>query len=395
MRWFPVDRLATRLARAQLEGVPRFLAGAATTAVPAGARLLGDAVSVDSDGVASVELISDRQLATGQSARQDLWAQFLSTLTQDPTVTALTLKVDGVAVDLPGVQAPISSVSRVGFPDTFPATALAKPVVRRGATVTVFDPSLTQQQGRSTTAPAAYPQVPAGYTALALSADGGEIAAVDPGGDGLSRWRDGTRYEVPGTGSDLGAPSYDERGFLWVGDASGPDRLGTVDLTADPADPQAAAVQPVEAGWLSGRRVTQAKVAPDGDRVVVLSTAVDGSDPRVDLAGVTRGEGGRPVRLASPRRLGVGLRSAQGLTWVDDEQVVSIVATGGEDASPVMFSVAGEVTALPEVDGARAVAAAGSESDLYVVTDAGRLLSRSGVGWVDSGPARDLAVPAR
>ena len=62
-RWFPVDKLATRLARAQLVPVPAHLADAAVTAVPAGARLLGDAVSIES-GVATVNLIS------GQAGRR-------------------------------------------------------------------------------------------------------------------------------------------------------------------------------------------------------------------------------------------------------------------------------------------------------------------------------------
>ena len=100
--WFPVDKLATRLARAQLLDVPAHLAGAATTAVPAGARILGDAVSVDA-GVATVNLISSR-LQPGEATRENLWAQFVSTLTQDPSVARVSLFVDGVPVDLAGAR---------------------------------------------------------------------------------------------------------------------------------------------------------------------------------------------------------------------------------------------------------------------------------------------------
>ena len=38
VRWFPVDRLATRLARAQILPLPEHFDGAAVTAVPLGAR---------------------------------------------------------------------------------------------------------------------------------------------------------------------------------------------------------------------------------------------------------------------------------------------------------------------------------------------------------------------
>ena len=396
VRWFPLDRLATRLARAQLDPVPDHLLGAATTAVPAGARLLGDAVSVDVNGVVSVNLISSR-LAPGQATRQNLWAQFLTTLTQDPTVTALELAIDGVPVDLDGVDGPVSSLDRVGFPAEQPVTSSTRPVVRRGSALAVFAPTASLQgQNRQAGTTPSYPAVPAEYTHLALSADGGELAAVDPSGDGVSRWRGTTRYEVPGFGADVGSPAYDRRGFLWVGGVGNDraDRLWVVDTRADPADASAAAARPLEASWLDGRVVLEARVAADGDRVVVLSTRADGSGVSLDLAGVVRGAGQRPERLSAPMHLGTGFTSAMALTWLDDRQVATVAAVGRAPARPVVVGVDGAVTPLPEAPGARLLATTGGERNLYVVTSAGRLLARSGVRWVDSGPASDLATAA-
>lgn len=395
VRWFPLDRLASRLARAQLDPVPDHLVGAGITAVPAGSRLLGDAVSVDADGVASVNLVASR-LAPGEVTRQNLWAQFLTTLTQDPSVSAVSLAVDGVPVDLDGVDGPVESLSRVGFPAAAPSASSTKPVVRRGAEVTVFDPSAgTRQQGRPAPPTGGYPSVPADFTHLALSADGSELAAVDPSGDGLSRWRGGTRYEVPGFGTDVGAPAYDRRGFLWAGGVGeGAQRLWVVDTRTDPADPAASAASAVRADWLAGRRVLEARVAADGDRVVVLSTRADGRAPTLDLAGVIRGSAQRPERLSAPLRLGVGLTVARGLAWLDDEQVVTVAGTRSAGPRPLVVSVGGSLSELTAAPGARALAATGGERDLYVLTDEGRLLSRSGSRWVDSGPADDLAAAA-
>ncbi len=370
VRWFPLDRLPTRLARAQLDPVPDHLVGAGTTAVPAGTRLLGDAVSVDAGGVASVNLIAGK-LAPGEATRQNLWAQFLTTLTQDPTVTAVLLAVDGVPVDLAGLDGPVSSLSRVGFPAEAPAGTTTKPVVRRGSAVSVFDPSANaQQQGRQTASPDdSYPAVPPEYTRLALSADGREIAAVDPSGDGISRWRGTTRYEVPGFGSDVGAPAYDRRGFLWAGGVgSRTQRLWVADTRPEPSDPEASKATPVTADWLAGRRVVEARVAADGDRVVVLSVGPDGSGPTLDLAGVIRGDGQRPERLSAPLRLGVPFTAAAGLTWLDGEQVATIAAIGSAAPRPVVLGVDGSLTPLAEVPGARTVATTGNERDLYVVT---------------------------
>jgi len=197
-------------------------------------------------------------------------------------------------------------------------------VVRRGTRVDVFDPTAgTRQQDRPATPPGGYPAVPADDTHLALSADGAELAAVTPSGDGLSRWRGSTRYEVPGLGVDVGAPAYDRRGFLWVG-------------------------------------------------------AV----------------GQRPAQVAAPLHLGVPFTAARGLAWLDEQQIATIAATRGSGARPLVLSVDGSVSTLTAAPGARTVAATGGERGLYVLTDKGRLLSRSGVRWVDSGPADDLATAA-
>jgi hypothetical protein len=392
VRWFPLDKLATRLARAQLDPVPGYLEGAAATAVPEGARLLGDAVSVDESGLATVNIVGPR-LGPEESTRQDLWAQFITTLNQDLSVTRVALSVNGTPVDVVGLDGPAASLADVGFPPR-PTTELARPVVRRGADVTVFDPAGTLQ-GEVQPGIGAYAQVPAGYTRLALSPDGAELAAVDPGGVGLSRWRDRTRYEVPGFGTQVGAPSYDRRGWLWAGGVgSGDDRLWVVQVGADPADPEAAAATPVGADWLGGRRVVESRVSPGGDRVAVLSTRPDGSGARVDLAGVVRGTGGRPERLAEPLGLSTTLTDLVGLTWVDSTSVATIGRIGSRAAAPTILGVDRDVRALPEVPGARSIASTGGERDLYVVTDEGRLLARSSPGWTDSGRADDLAVAA-
>ena len=138
-RWFPVDKLATRLARAQLVPVPPHLADASVTAVPAGARLLGDAVSIDS-GVATVNLLSNTKLSAGESTRQNLWAQFVSTLTQDTGVTGSSCRSTACRSTSPASTALPATLAEVGF-TTPPTPTLARPVVRRGDDVVVFDPA--------------------------------------------------------------------------------------------------------------------------------------------------------------------------------------------------------------------------------------------------------------
>jgi hypothetical protein len=394
-RWFPVDKLATRLARAQLSPVPAHLSGAAVTSVPAGARLLGEAVSIE-NGIATVNLISG-QLSAGESTRQNLWAQFLSTLTQDTGVTGVELSVDGVPVNIGGLDGPAATLDEVGFPTVVTPT-LARPVVRRGDDVVVFDPTtLGDQEPRQPVVSSSYPRVLHTYTRLALSADGTELAGVDPDRDGISRWRGTNRYEVPLDAVDVGNPSYDRRGYLWVGGVGTKDanaaRLWVVDQSVNPAEPRAAATA-VTASWLEGRRVLESRVAPDGDRVAVLSTRLDGSDTRIDLAGIVRARSGLPQRLAQPLRVGASLTGATSLAWLDDRTLAAIGSLDGKTVRPVVLSVGGDVRGLTPVPNAVSIASTGGERDLFVVSSTGRLQRRAGSQWLDSGPATDLAVAA-
>ena len=393
VRWFPVDRLATRLARAQILPLPEHLDGAAVTAVPSGARLLGDAVSINS-GVATVNLISSK-LAPGQTTRQNLWAQFVATLTQDPAVTRVSLSVDDVPVNLLTLDGSAGTLAEIGFIPPPPVT-LAAPVVRRGEEVAVFDPSsLGDQEPREPADQRAYPAVPAGFSRLALSADGSEVAAINPGGDGISRWRDANRYVVPLPGGAVGSPSYDRRGWLWVGavgaGGAGAPRLFVVNTASDPAGGDAAAVA-IEAAWLAGRRVLEARVSPDGDRIAVLSTAADGRDARIDLTGIVRSRAGQPQRLASPLRLGASLSRATSLAWLDERTLTALGVLEGSMLQPVIVTVGGGVRALTAAPDAVAITSTGGERALWVTTSTGRLLGRAGSQWVDSGPATDLAV---
>ena len=395
-RWFPVDKLATRLARAQLAPVPAHLADATVTAVPDGARLLGDAVSIDS-GVATVNLISNTKLSAGETTRQNLWAQFVSTLTQDTGVSRIALSVNGVPVNIGGLEGSAGTLAEVGF-NTETGPVLARPVVRRGDDVTVFDPTtLGDAEPRQPVVSGSYPPVLHTFHRLALSADGAELAGVDPDGNGISRWRGTNRYEVPLDATAVGNPAYDRRGFLWMGGvgskgAKAP-RLWVVDLSANPADPRAAATA-VEAGWLGGRRVVEARLAPDGDRVAVLSTKDDGSDTRIDISGVVRAQGALPKRLADPLRTGASLVRATSIAWLDDSTLAAVGTLDGKTWRPMVVSVGGEVRGLTAVPNAVSIASTGGERDLWVVTTAGRLHSRAGSQRVDSGPATDLAVAA-
>ena len=318
VRWFSIGKgLATRLARAQLGDVPAYLQGAARSDVPIGTRLTVDAVPID-NGLATVDLTATKP-GGDPVRRQNLWAQFVATMTQVPEVQRVALKVEGSELDLPGVERPPSSLADLDFPQPA-ASPSALPVMRTGSQLFAIEPSQLGDQrdsepGRRPASPAS---ISTGWVWLALSKGSEEVAAV--GGDRaeLSRWRGSGQIRVPYFGSGLTRPTYDTQGVLWVGGKeAGAARIWAINTAADPSDAQRTRPTRVGVDWLRKRTVVSVRVAPDGQRVAVISTNSGGADPRVDVAGVVRSANGLPERLAEPLRVAPALSLARDLVWVD------------------------------------------------------------------------------
>jgi hypothetical protein len=397
IRWFPLGKgLATRLARAQLGDVPAYLQGAARSDIPVGTRLTVDAVPVD-NGLATVDLTATKP-GGDPIRRQNLWAQFVATLTQVPEVSRVALKVEGTNLELPGLSTAPSGLADLGFPA--PAAGSPAPsLLRTGALLFRVDPAQLADQGGTdpSRTPAQPPAIPQGWVWLALSRNGQEVAAV--GGDRaeLARWRGSSQISVPFFGSGLTPPAYDSQNFLWVGgQANGRTLLWTVNASADPADAESTRPMLVDARWLSGRVVVAQRIASDGQRVAVISTGPGGQDPHVDVAGVVRAANGRPEKLADPVRIASTLTLARDLVWVDQTTVAVLGRIS--PSSPVRVwtaEVGGRLLAaeVSDVPGARAVTTTNGERGLVVTTDDGEVLLRAGSSWLAIAEGSDFAVP--
>lgn len=392
-RWFPRDHLATRLARAQLGAPPAYLAGAVRNSIPGGSRLTADSVSV-TNGVARVEITGP--VPTDRTQREDVWAQLVSTLLQDPTVQAVSIRIGDVTLELPDVDLPVRTIDQVNFPN-FPQVPPGRPVIRRGDVLYLLPSASTVETDprRSDLT-----NITPDFRFLALSADGTDVAAVDPDGQGISRFRGTNRYDMPFIGTKVGHPAYDVRGYLWAGAAGLEDRsevrLWAFNTAGDPAVDRPPAT-PVAAPWLAKRRVVESRPSLQGDRVAILHTAQDGTGAQVSVAGVTRGPEGAPLRLSEPLRLGPSLVGPTGLVWVSDLSVATIARRAGADERPrpYLLSIDGEEQALAETPTGVSITTPGGERDLVVTTSAGTVLRRAGQQWLSLGEGTDVAVPAR
>ncbi len=397
VRWFALDRLATRLARAQLEPVPDYLEGAAKSAIPSGARLTVDAVPVQG-GVAGVDLTTS-QLDSEPATRQNIWAQFVATLTQAPEVQRVALTVEGAEL-MPGFSQSPATVEDLGFP-TIAEPEHAKPLMRRsnGRVITIessalLDPATGGPTGTATS----YPVLTGSWLGLAQSLTGLEVAAVSADRTQLSRWRRADRIAVPAFAGGLSRPAYDRHDMLWVGGVgtgrSAAIRVWAVNAAADPSDAKNSAPRPVPAEWLRGRVVVSLRVSADGQRIAVLSTKPNGTDPRVEISGIVRAPNGIPERLSGHLRVGGTLTLARDVVWVDAVTVAILGRVSPkEPVKPYIVPLGGPMDeSLDPVAGAVALTTTGGPRGLVVTTDRGSIVVRAGRRWIELGKGLDLVV---
>ncbi len=393
VRWFGLDRVPARLARALLEPVPQHLLGTVTSAVPAGTRIAGDAVAV-ANGIATVNLMSPG-LPTDQVLRQNLWAQVVATVGQAPQVTAVQLLGDGSPVPVvEGLEA-VRVPQEVGFPSP-PSTALtAYPLVRRGQLLTVFTPAPFEgraapvQLGGTT-----YPAVPSTIDDLALSRDGVDLVGV-AGGRAELFWSQGSAMvAVPRFATDLSPPRFDTREVLWVGGRTLGDGRPRLHV-ATRADLRAGrAPRALDVPWLEGRRIAEVVVSPAGDRVAVLSRNSAGQGARIDISGIDRDPDGRPTALGGALRLATESDTPLGLVWLGETSLATIEVTKGRPGVPVVIDLAGTRRELPPIANARQLRTIGGERSLVVLTGDGVIQVRSGAQWISAGSGAQVIVPA-
>ena len=398
VRWLPLDKQATRLARASLDPVPTYLAGAAQSSLATGVTLTVDAVPVVR-GVATVDLAA-AGLPPDPTARKNIWAQLVATLTQASDVSSVTVTVEGAALSLPDVAGPVSSVAEFGMSLEPPAPD-AKPVLRVGDRVLPLAVPRILSPGDDglTDVRTPFPDVSQEWSGLAESRSGEEIAAVGPDGSELARWRHDRVIEVPFFATDLTRPSYDRHDILWIGGrgtgAYSQVHLWAVNTAADPADRARSRPIPIRVRWLVGRDVVAVRVSPDGQRVAVLSTDADGGDLAVQVSGIVRRPNGVPSGL-SPAGNDVApyLTRAADVTWISTTRVAVLGRMGAEDRlRPYLIDVGGERESLSEVPDAASITTTGGERGLAVVTGDDQVVLRAGQTWLTAPVGSDLAVP--
>jgi hypothetical protein len=357
-RWYPAVNLATSVVKGLLAGPAPLLRDAVKTAVPQGAVLTPEAVTVR-DGQAEVVLGPS---AAVQAADHDLLvAQIQETLVQQ--VAQVRTVVVQAGADGPQLQGN-KQLLTIGQAQAAAAGAEMLASDANGDRLVAFGAPPTPVAGVAalTGLDARSPARSENGAMRAFLRGPNELATVPTASQPAQ-----TLLQQP----NLAAPSVDRFGWVWTASS------GTV-YAVDGRNPGVS----LTPKWLAGRLVKAVRVSRDGTRIAIVSSGPTGQDGvSIDVAGIARDERGGPQQLSDrTQRVGAALTVADSLVWYDDD-LLGVLARGPGSATVWEVPLGGPSKALPDVAGGVALAGWRTERTLLVATGDGRLLIFSGPTW--------------
>ena len=353
IRWFPATAATgTRLVNALLRGASTWLRPAVVSAIPSGTKLSIDAVAVE-DGVALVDLTA-RALVASRADRSLMKAQLEATLSQLTSVSEVAISIERSRQEILDSSAEVREL---------PARYLGV-VSENGLELISSSEQAFFQPGKE------FFELN-GVSEIALSSRLGWVAALtDYGLVRTQGERPGVDVELIDSRAGIAGIGFDRQGFLWsMSQSPGAGIL----VTSPNGEPSF-----VSAPWLAGQSVQGFALSPEGSRVALL---VQGpSRTRVFVSGIVRGISGSPIELAPPIEVAGEQTNPFSVTWVDQLTIATVNAEGGSN-SVLLTTIGGISRTIPALAGTRTIVAAGSGSQLYLLTESGELFSYRGSTW--------------
>ena len=353
LRWFPTTpATGTRLANALLGGPSSWLKPAVVSAIPTGTRLSIDAVTVE-NGVALVDLTA-RALVASRSDRSLMKSQLEATLSQLTNVSQVAISIERamqeiVDSDNETGELGVRSLAIVGEKGLELLASSQESVFEAGKNF--FDQS--------------------DLTDIALSGQAGWIATLTDSGVFRTRGeRPGADVELIDSRAAIADIQFDSQEYLW----SMSRVIGSEIIATAPNLEQSI----VSATWLNGQSVRAFAIAPGGSKIAML---VQGpSRTRVLVSAVVRNLTGTPIELAEPIEVAAELADPSSISWID-QITVATVNTASGSTSALLSTIGGTSRQIPALPGTRKIVAAGTSSQLYLLTETGEFFSYRGSAW--------------
>ena len=206
---------------------------------------------------------------------------------------------------------------------------------------------------------------------IALSGQSGWIATLtDIGVLRTKGDRPGADVERIDTRAAIAGIEFDSQEYLW----SMSRVIDSEIIATAPSLEQSI----VSATWLNGQSVRAFAIAPGGSKIAML---VQGpSRTRVLVSAVVRNLTGTPIELAEPIEVAAELADPSSISWID-QITVATVNTASGSTSALLSTIGGTSRQIPALPGTRKIVAAGTSSQLYLLTETGELFSYRGSAW--------------
>ena len=357
-RWF-LNRatVGTYIVNELLSGPPEALTGVAYSAFPTGTRLSNDAVIID-NGTVHIDFSPEFE-SISEAAIEEVKLQLATSLYSVSGVSSYEVSIGGAElfagpVGMPQTLAPesVETVTAAGILSDgtfgFLSTAGLNDDARFTDIFTELDP-----------------------THIVMNRDDEAAFALAPGG---LYWvtRDGATL-IDGR-DELLEPTVDPLGYAWLMTADDPGMM-----TLWHPEHEAYTLETPE---LADERVVALRVAPDGNRMALLTS--DRNVSKILIVGIVRDDTGAPQRFVDLESPSVSwtLGAPLDLDWVDASRV-AVLSQGEADATRFTLTGPGQFTeARSGVQGAVALRSGGRSQLTYLLSDAGDLSAPQGTsGW--------------
>jgi len=208
-------------------------------------------------------------------------------------------------------------------------------------------------------------------TEIALSGQSGWIATLTDTGVFRTRGdRPGAEVKLIDSRAAIADIEFDPQEYLWsVSRVQGSEIIAT-----SPSLEQSTIMAP----WLTGQLVRAFEISPEGSKIAIL---VQGSSrTRVLVSAVIRNSLGTPIELTEPLEVASELSNPSSVSWVD-QITIATLNTASKSTSVLLSTIGGTSRQLPALPGTRKIMAAGTSSQLYLLTETGELFSFRGSAW--------------
>ena len=353
LRWFPTTpATGTRLANALLGGASSWLRPAVVSAIPNGTRLSIDAVTIE-NGVALVDLTA-RALVATRTDRSLMKSQLEATLTQLSSVSSVAISIERALQEISEAD---DDAGETG--------------ARSLAIVSDEGLELLASSQESVFAPGKNFFEQSEPNEIALSGQSGWIATLTDSGVFRTRGeRPGAEIEQIDSRADIADIEFDPQEYLW----SAARLPGSEIIVTAPNLEKSNVLAP----WLARLSVRAFSISPGGSKIAML---VQGSSrTRVLVSAVVRNPSGTPIELTDPLEVAGELSNPSSVSWIDQITIATVNSASGS-TSALLSTIGGTSRQLPTLPGTRKIVAAGTSSQLYLLTETGELFSFRGSAW--------------